>query len=369
MISSDLDKATLDWMNTPAGEESLKSDMERKWSTFDDASCDEALRHKSYRALNRRLFRGRTRMRVRLARAAVAIAILSTVGAGGWFLLDGRVSQRKAQIKRYSDNVLLTLPDGSEIAIDRFVTDGPVAQHGGVSLRLEDGRLIHQNAARSASVSLQWGKVANPRGEKFEMTLEDGTRVWLNAGSNLRFPIAFAEGERRVMLEGEACFEVAKNAESPFIVTTPAQSITVLGTLFNVYAYQGAAAEYTTLAGGSVSLSTDSGGDRLIIAPGQQAVLSAGSGRFVVREVDADAVLAWRDGVFAFDGNTFGEVFFKLSRWYDFSYSFENDDLSRLTFSGNVRRYDDVKQIFDIIETIAQVRIEVNGNGVKINER
>jgi ferric-dicitrate binding protein FerR (iron transport regulator) len=366
MTREDFDGAALEWMGTPEGEAGLKADIEQKWSAFGDASAngdamaDDALRRKSYRALEKRLFR----RRVRLARRAAAAVVLLLLGAGAWLWLRGDRAE-PVRIARYSDQVRLTLPDGSEIVLGPSAENGLIADQGGVAIVRENGRLVCRSADADMPAELLWSAVEVPRGERFGMTLEDGTQVWLNAGSRLRFPVAFVGDRRCVELEGEACFEVAGDAGKPFVVTTPAQSVTVLGTLFNVYAYRDEEAEYTTLAEGSVSLSSG-GGEPVIIEPGQQAVLAKGSTRFVVAGADTNAIFAWRDGVFSLDGNTFEEVFSKLSRWYDFSYSFENAELSRLTFSGNLRQYESARQVFDVIETIARVKIEARGGEVRI---
>lgn len=302
-------------------------------------------------------------------RIAAAVAACIVLAVGGWLYFGDRIGgQNDNQIARYENDIRLILPDGSQVVLDQTTENGLVAEQGDISLVRENGKLIHEKTATgSTPAELRWSTVKVPRGALFNMVLEDGTQVWLNADSRLRFPIEFTGGERRVILEGEAYFAVAKNAKKPFIVETSGQNITVLGTEFNVYAYPQATAQYTTLVEGSVSLS--SGDKSVVITPGQQAALYANSDQFVVQKVNTSDILAWRNGMFVFEGNTFDEVFRKLSRWYNFDYTFMDEDLSRLTFSGSLRQTDNIQPIFEIIETMAHIKINVKGSNVKITRK
>lgn len=365
-----LDDAALRWLDTAEGESCVKADIEEKWSLFAEAPPTPDIGCKR-------------RRRNRLHRAgwiaAASAAVLLTVGVALHYLagLDNR--SPNTPISHVSESIRLTLPDGKQIILDRRTENGIVAEQGGVSLIRENGTLIHekQNAADPQTQSdpqsepqserqSQWSMLEVPRGSRFDLILEDGTHVWLNAASRLRFPVAFGDGERRVFVEGEAYFAVARDTERPFTVETPRQDVTVLGTEFNIYAYPDEPHEHTTLIEGGVTLKSRNNGS-VTLAPGQQAVLLVD--KYIVREVEAHSAAAWRDGVFVLDGDTFGEVFLKLSRWYDFTYSFEDEGVSRLTLSGNLRRYDDAGVIFGILETVGGIRIDVSGNHAAISKK
>lgn len=348
-----LDDAVFRWLNTDHGESAVKRDIEEKWNRFMESADSKPVR------------RRRVYCRMRWIAASSAAILL----AGGllYHITRNQDPIRDSTISHISENIRLTLPDGEQILLDPCMENGIVAKHGAVSLICENGTLIHERQNDTVSdPTLQWGFVEVPRGSQFDLILEDGTHVWLNADSRLRFPVSFGQGVRRVMIEGEGYFVVAHDADRPFTAETARQEITVSGTEFNVYAYADETGESTTLIEGEVTLRSRNNVSATL-APGQQAVLQ--SDTYTVRQIDTRNAAAWRDGIFVLDGNTFEEVFRKLSRWYDFTYMFKDKSLARLTFSGNLRRYDDAAMIFDILETIAHVKIDVKGNQVCISKK
>lgn len=354
-----LDETAYRWLNSEHGESAIKNDIEKQWNAF--------LATAETKINDRYLYRRRGRHRLRWIAAASAAILLA---AGGLWHYGGRNESRgrNTPISRISEDIRLILSDGEQILLDSRTEDGIITQHGSVSMISKNGTLIHEKQVSSIDPEseLQWSTLVVPRGNQFDLILEDGTHVWLNAGSCMRFPVAFGDDERRVHMEGEAYFAVAHDMERPFIVETPRQDITVYGTEFNVYAYLDEPDERTTLMEGGVTLWSRNYGP-VTLAPGQQAVLQVD--KYIVREIDAQSSATWRNGVFVLDGITFGEVFLKLSRWYDFTYSFEDKDIAQLTFSGNLRRHDDANVIFEIIETIAKVNIDADGNRIRISKR
>lgn len=197
--------------------------------------------------------------------------------------------------------------------------------------------------------------LATSAGSTIEVTLYDGTRVWLNASSELEYPAAFTGTVREVTLRGEGYFEVAKDARRPFVVRTPSARVEVLGTSFNVLA-PSAGKCVTTLVEGRVRLA-DSLRNELTLSPGQQAELSP-SGTWRVRDVDTRYYTAWRDGLFAFKDCTLREIVSTLADWYRVTFLFSDDGLSRLTYTTMLRRYDQVDDVLRILEKVGDFRCE-----------
>jgi ferric-dicitrate binding protein FerR (iron transport regulator) len=208
----------------------------------------------------------------------------------------------------------------------------------GSKVLLQNGELKY-NADGSAVNAVAYNTITTPKGRQFQMTLPDGTRVWLNAGSSLRFPTVFVGNERKVEVTGEGYFEVAKNAAKPFRVSINNETeIEVLGTHFNVNSYSNETSIKTTLLEGSVRVKTQVAGKKseVIIAPGQQAQLTAGNLK-VANNVDLSEVMAWKNGVFNFHNATLEEVMRELERWYDINVVYEKG-VPQIEFVGKMGR-------------------------------
>lgn len=319
----------------------------KEFRSFDP---DEGMRQ--LRGKIRRRSRASLRRRATWWTGAAAVLLLTVVGVR--FIADG--PDDIPEIGRVSAIAMLTMPDGSVVALDENSKNNHIASSENVDITHSGSTLIYESQGERPELGQALYSVLNiPKGMIFDLRLEDGTHVWLNADSRLRFPSVFGADERRVVLEGEAYFDVSENVARPFIVETGGQRLTVLGTRFNLSAYPDAGRQVTTLDQGSVSLSVPGGGET-ILKPGQQAVLSSATGRFEVGPTDAAEVSSWRDGMFVFDGDTLDEVFVKLSRWYDFNYVIDSRVGGKIV-RGNLRIADDVNPIFDVIEMIAQVDI------------
>ena len=328
-----------------------------------------------YRKIDRTIehnYRRKRRMRgLRITAAAVMAAAM----AGTGIFLSGTMGRGTHSGMRISDNVVLTLPGGEQFSWDADNNaDAQIAMCGGISLLSQDGILIHKPSgvdaatyAGSQAGEIVFGNIYIPRGAFFDMVLADGTHIWLNADSRLYYPLSFGGGERRVKLEGEAYFQVAKDPDKPFVVETEIQQITVLGTEFNVYAYD--SEQITTLAEGSISLAYGER-ERLVLRPGQQAILSDGGHDVSVKEINVANASAWRNGMLAVDGNTLGEIFRKLSRWYDadVTYEFESPEIENLVLRGNIPLLEHVDQVYDIMAASGKVELDIKGHKVKIRK-
>ena len=191
-----------------------------------------------------------------------------------------------------------------------------------------------------------------------------GTRVWLNAETELTYPTVFGKGERKLMLKGEACFEVVTDTARPFIVESFYNRVEVLGTRFNVSAYTGKSAVKTTLLRGKVKVSNRKG--QLVLSPGEQAVCL--EEEIEKCEVDARAVAAWVDGTFEFENMSLGEITDQLGRWYDVDFVFADPQLKAITFTGAATRYRELDFVLRMLEELARVRFQLENKTIRVSK-
>ena len=204
-----------------------------------------------------------------------------------------------------------------------------------------------------------------PVGGYYRLTLADGTKVWLNSKTELRYPVTFNGEERKVFLTGEAYFEVTHDEGHPFIVSTDNMNVKVYGTEFNVNTYQKGVIQ-TTLVNGKVGIRVNSTGKEVILKPNQMAEFEEQSGTVQVKDVDPYAYIAWRNGEFVFERETIEEIMERLSRWYDVKVFYTNESVKQKRFTGVIDRYDDIEQVLRLIEGPATLRFEVKGNTVTV---
>lgn len=271
--------------------------------------------------------------------AAAAVILLS---AGMWLLSPKHEAAKTPAISSASpapdiapgrNGAVLTLADGKQVVLDSM-GNGMVAEQGGSKVSLRDGQLTYDGQSQHQA-ALIYNTMSTPRGRQFSIVLPDGTRVWLNAASSIRYPTVFAGNDRKVELSGEAYFEVAKDVKRPFIVHTMSTVTQVLGTSFNVNAYEEDGIVRTTLLEGSVR--TGEPQDNVLLSPGEQAQLKPGGKLKVDHHANTDQVLAWKNGAFNFQNATLHEVMRQLARWYDLEVVYEKG-VPEATFGGEVSR-------------------------------
>jgi len=214
---------------------------------------------------------------------------------------------------------VLTLADGKQITLDS-APNGTLASQGKTRLLKKAGVLQYKSGATETTTIL-YNTMTTPRGRQYQLVLSDGTRVWLNAASSIRFPTAFTGKERRVTITGEAYLEVAKNASMPFVVQTAHYETQVLGTAFDIMDYPDEPRAATTLVEGSVKVV--SGTDRVILTPGEQARLNAATGKVSLQSVDTDPVIAWTKDQLSLGSTDLASLMRQLSRWYDVDITFQ----------------------------------------------
>ena len=197
-----------------------------------------------------------------------------------------------------------------------------------------------------------------------KVVLYDGSLVWLNAGSELRYPNTFVENQRVVYLKGEAYFEVSKNKEKPFLVQVDDMSVKVYGTEFNVNTYNNIE---TVLVTGSVSM--NQGGKEVLLKPNQKGVFDQVSGKITVEDVDVLAYVSWKNGDFIFRNESLNSIMDKLSRWYGLEVLYQDAGLQDVRLSGNLKRYKDVRELFVSFQKISDARFKVQGNKVIVSSK
>ena len=204
-----------------------------------------------------------------------------------------------------------------------------------------------------------------PRGGEYKLELSDGTKVWVNSATELTYPEQFVGDERIVKLNGEAYFEVAENPEKPFIVRLNEMDVEVIGTSFNVMAYNDEDRIETTLIEGMVSITTRAD-ENILLSPNQQAQLNRESNIISKATVDPEKYIAWTNKVFVFDNDPLEKIFHKLSRWYFVEIDYASEDIKDLHFTGYFERYDEIGEILDLISSTNKVRFNVDDHVIRV---
>jgi ferric-dicitrate binding protein FerR (iron transport regulator) len=295
--------------------------------------------------------------------------MLLFVGFGGWYILQrdiaDQVEQATVQIEDIApaqEKATLTLADGRKIELSGL-DRGEIAKLNGIEIqKSEDGLITYSVVATDTKATSLYNELSTAKGEQFQIVLADGTRVWLNSGTKLRFPQHFdGQGNRQVYLEGEAYFEVAHNAQKPFIVKSDDQQVEVLGTHFNINNYPEDSGMKTTLLEGSVRINKQT-----LLKPNQQAVSSTSGVR--VYDVVAQDYIDWKSGIFTFKNENIVAVMRKLARWYDVDVAFQSDEIFDRTFTGNISRREYVSKVLYILEQSSDLKFTLQGRKITVGK-
>ena len=260
-----------------------------------------------------------------------------------------------------TSKAVLTLANGQMIPLGKETTDSTIITDG-TQISASGSGITYADGGESEAVV--YNKLDIPRGGEFCLTLSDGTRVWLNSETSIQYPVVFGTKERRVFIQGEAYFEVAKDAKKPFTVQFMSSSVTVLGTSFNIRAYPEEKQSQTTLAEGSVRIYSP--GSSMLLKPGEQAEVKALSGEMVKKEVEVKTFTSWKDGRFVFEQEPLENIMRTLERWYDIRVIFRDEGAKRISLSGNLKRYGDFSQVMNMLQMTGDVRFELHGHDVYI---
>lgn len=286
---------------------------------------------------------------------AAAAAVLTMIGAGSYFFLFKKPVTEPAHAETAKtkprdlppghDAAVLTLSDGRTIILDS--TSGTISQQGSATVINLNGQVSYANTAKDKPAPVVYNTISTARGNQYQLILADGSKVWLNSASSLRFPTAFTGYSREVELDGEGYFEIAKNANKPFHVKTKTQDVEVLGTHFNVNAYNDEGVVKTTLLEGSVKVKAD---NSVVLKPGEQSVLSGANSPFTIdHSPDIDQVMAWKNGWFEFDNTDIKAIMRQISRWYDVDIRYEVK-LDSQTYGGRISRNINLSNILKMLE-------------------
>ncbi len=257
------------------------------------------------------------------------------------------------------NKAILTLADGTQIILDS-AANGNLTNQGNTKIIKLDGKLAYNSTGNSSEIL--YNTITTPNGGQYQLILEDGSKVWLNAASSLRFPSAFVGKQRNVELTGEAYFEVAKNAAMPFNVLVNNMNVQVLGTHFNVMAYKDESEIKTTLLEGAVKVT--SGSAVGLLKPGKQARLD-NSGNIKIADADIETEMAWKNGLFLFDYTDIKIIMRQLNRWYDADISFEGN-ITNKTFTAQITRDTNLSAVLKKLELTGGIHFKIEGKKILV---
>ena len=302
-------------------------------------------------------------------RIAAVAAILAITLTGAYFLFNRESKQNIAQpatsanqkdiIVPGGDKAILTLSDGSAIVLDTLHNES-LPQQGNTRITKLDAGSLAYNASPGNQQEILYNTLSTPTGGQFQLVLPDGSKVWLNSSSSIRFPTAFNGEDRKVELTGEAYFEVAKNAAKPFKVTVKEMEVQVLGTHFNIMAYDDERSINTTLLEGSVKVAK--GLSEKTLMPGQQS--RVGTGGIKVTETDVEEAIAWKNGFFQFNSYDIETIMRQVARWYDVQVVY-NNKIPGGNFSGIVSRKNNISRVLEILQG-GGVQFKIEGKKVTV---
>ncbi len=303
---------------------------------------------------------------------AAAAAIILILSSGLYFnsLRKNVPVLTKTESARFKNDVLpgnnraiLTLNDGSQINLDE-ARNGVLASENNTNIRKTGSGQLEYSIDNKPIESIKYNTLSTPMGGQYQLALPDGSRVWLNSGSSIRFPTAFIGKERIVELKGEAFFDIKENKKMPFIVhTSNSMDIRVLGTQFNVMAYDDEKNINTTLIEGSVQILKESG--TALLEPGQAAILNKGTGKIRIAAADIEEAMAWKNGYFIFSNENIESIMRKVSRWYNVDVDYQGN-LNNKDFVGTISRDKNISELLKMLELTGAIHFKVEGRRVTV---
>lgn len=308
---------------------------------------------------------------IRFAKYAAAVLLLLTTGLIGYWNINREKTLKvtankqlfKEDVAPGSDKATLTLGDGSVVNLDDL-KDGDLKTDNGIVISKKGGQVVYQVLEMSGA-AMVYNTISTPTGGQFQIILPDGSHVWLNAASSIRFPTSFKGNKRQVELKGEAYFEIAKNKHKPFNVVADDMQIEVLGTHFNVMAYGDEETVNTTLVEGLVRVVQNNNSKMLM--PGQEAVYNKSNGSMKIRVVDLDQAIAWKKGLFLFNNTNLSAIMRQLSRWYNIKAKY-NGELPADGYTGLISRNSNLSSVLNMLEMAGGVQFEIEDKNVKVTK-
>ncbi|WP_206022581.1 FecR family protein [Pseudoflavitalea sp. G-6-1-2] len=374
------------WLSEKADDEEVGRLMDQAWIEFESsrkvfteaqsgAMLEQILQSRPAAPLP--VLRSKRKMIIRISAAATVLVLLGA-GLYSYFsrqeqaapsIINNTVSSRPPakEIQPAQDKAILTLANGEQIVLDD-AGNGSLSGDNGMQLIKLDGQLSYKTNSISANGETAWNTITTAKGRQYKLVLADGTIVWLNAASSLRFPVNFSGDERRVTLNGEAFFEVAKDSKHAFSVDLKSQSnapkgtITALGTAFNINGYDNEPSIKATLLEGSVRIAANA--TSTMLKPGQQARFNQ-QNITIEEDVNTAQVLAWKNNLFQFENESIEDIMRQLSRWYDINLTYEGA-LPTKHYFGSVRRQVNLTEVLHMLELAGGISFRIEANNVYI---
>lgn len=298
--------------------------------------------------------------------AAVAVLLLGLVFIVDWFANDRQTDDSLLSAPAIAPGraqAMLVFEDGSQVNLEG-IADSAIVRSNGTTIQKSRETIDYSEVSADKEV---FNTIYIPRGGEYTLVLSDGTKVWLNADSKLTFPVQFVGKQRKITLVGEAYFEVAKDAEHPFIVEAKGSQVEVLGTSFNLRAYFDEKRVETTLVEGSVQLRS-ARDETVLLDPGQQGILG-GDNSLEVKTVDTRLYTSWKNGMFTFKSLALEEIMKTFARWYDVEVEYEDAALKQLHFTGNMRRYQQINPHLALIALTTKVDFDIEGSKIIVKNK
>lgn len=381
------------WVETVPNDEEWKERLSRIWNSFEplekmeparaDTILKEILKQENNKPAGFKFLKPRyssvssQMMRWSVAAAAIIgiLIILSVIFLSKKPMPDGRMLSSnniagQNDIKPGDNKAMLTLANGKTVILDSIHNGLLTNQQNGQIIKVNSGLLkfTQQTTGDKQPATIAYNTVTTPLGGQYQIILPDGSEVWLNSGSSMKFPTAFLEKEREVTISGEAYFEIAKNADRPFIVhiiSSDGQgqgSIQVLGTEFNVNAYNDAPTVKTTLIDGSIKVLN--GNDSKLLTPGEQAEMNHDGAIKINKGINLNQIIAWKNGLFDFDGNNIEEVMQQIAKWYNIEVKYQSVPSAK--YIGTISRNVNISEVLRMLEMTGTVRFKIEGRTVMV---
>ena len=308
------------------------------------------------------------RLWVRWCRYAAILVLPLLVGIIIYRYTEEPQVEETTTITSGTSKARLILANGTSISLEQQ-QKRVVEEENGTRIDLQQQQVVYENAISDEYEELVYNELVIPRGGEYSLTLSDGTVVYMNADSKLRFPVKFDRNLRMVELEGEAYFKVQRNEKVPFIVKTSQISVQVLGTEFNVSAYAEDLVILTTLVSGDVNVFSEDEKESVILRPGEQAEFSRITHEIQLETVDVSYVTAWKDGRLRFQEKPLFEIMKNVARWYDVEIIYEDEEVKYYPFGCNFNRMATIESLLQIFEATGTIETRVQGRKIWIKER
>ncbi|MBS1601057.1 MAG: FecR domain-containing protein [Bacteroidetes bacterium] len=386
-IHSRLQELARKWRDKQLTEDE-RTELEQLYAGFDDSllvadspETPEELQQRLYTAILEKadmpVYTLQPAYRRLWPRIAVAASLLIFTSAGGWYLLSRHSKQQPSTattgIVAGANKAVLTLAGGQTITLSDAANGRLAVQENTSIEKTADGAIRYaadtpgkNSQPHTTSLTPLYNTLSTPRGGQYAITLSDGTKIILNAASTLSYPTAFTGNNRTVRLSGEAWFEVAPDNQHPFFVNTKDQQVEVLGTQFNIDAYDNEPSTRTTLIAGSVKVSGSTIRQSRLLQPGQQTILDSHQLQ-LVRDADIEEATAWKNGYFLFQSEDIQSIMRKISRWYDVDVRFDGPQTTE-KFNGSVQRLANVSEILKKLELTNKVHFNIVGRTIIVRK-